>query len=266
MSVATRLENITPKKAANYLEKLAPNRPRSDYYARRLAAAIKNGEWKTNGETIKFNENDGLEDGQHRLLAVILADTSIQTFVTRGLPVNDGIFETIDTGKRRNVGDVFARRGIAHYTIVASAIAWLHWWQNGLGCLSRQHPRHAEALALLESHPKIVDSANIGRNCRDIFSPSVACCLHYLFSRVSQHDADDFFHKLSTGENISKSDPRTSGVYWIRNRLLENRTSKSKLVTEHIFPLLVKAWNAYRSKIIVKTLRFTVDEEFPKIQ
>ena len=119
---------------------------------------------------------------------------------------------------------------------------------------------------MLEAHPSIHNSVAAGRACKDIVSPSMITCLHYLFALRNHPNADDFFHRLATGENISKSDPPTSGVYWIRNRLIQNRTAKAKLRGEDIFPLIVKAWNAYRLKVIVKTLKYSSDEMFPKIQ
>ena len=66
MSVTTKLETITPAKAQKWLDKRADNRPMSEAYAKTLASAMTADEWEVNGETLKFNTNDDLIDGQHR--------------------------------------------------------------------------------------------------------------------------------------------------------------------------------------------------------
>lgn len=269
MAIVTRLETITPAKASKYLEMLAPNRPRSENFSRKLAGAIKNGEWKVNGETIKFNEAGQVEDGQHRLLAIVLADTKIDTFVTRGLPA--GCFDTIDTGRRRSVGDVLARNGVPNYTTVAGALGWL--WRFNRGSVEAGHrdsPRHAEAQLLLKEHPGIIDSASVVWPARTIMAASMAACLHYLFAKKDKDDAAEFFEALVSGENIAKSSPRTSGVYLLRNRLLDNRAAKARLPQDEIFPLVIKAWNAFRTKTVIKTLRWSTNgnnqEPMPEIK
>ena len=49
------------------------------------AADMKAGRWQLNGEAIKFDKNGHLLNGQHRLHAVVRADTTIQMLVISGL-------------------------------------------------------------------------------------------------------------------------------------------------------------------------------------
>ncbi len=73
MSVRSNVETITPKKAQAWLLHRAPNRPICEFHLRRLASSMKAGVWKLNGEAIKFNDKGDLEDGQHRLEAIVLS-------------------------------------------------------------------------------------------------------------------------------------------------------------------------------------------------
>ncbi len=79
---------VTPALARKWLELNAENnrlpRPRKiQAYARDMAS----GNWNSDsGETIKFDKNGILVDGQNRLQAVLLADMSIAMDVVTGLP------------------------------------------------------------------------------------------------------------------------------------------------------------------------------------
>ncbi len=261
----TRLEKISPQKARKYLEKQARNRPVIDSWVRTIAAAIKAGEWKVNGETIKFNDLGELEDGQHRLGAIILADCGIETYVTRGLPHNHGIFETIDIGKKRTGGAILARRGEGNYNLLAGALSWL--WKYDRGYWGTRHhatPRPQELTATLEAHPGIRQSLRYGQHAKRIMSPSAATCLHYLFSRMDAQQANIFFDFLATGENISRSSQYTSGIFHLRARLLENRSAKAQLKPFDVVALVIKAWNAMRSQQVIRALRWRTDGDKPE--
>ncbi len=118
---------------------------------------------------------------------------------------------------------------------------------------------------LLAMHPKLRDSVPIVHQTGGLLSPSMAACLHYLFSRKSREQADEFFKLLFTGENISRSSPTTSGIYLLCSRLLDNRANKEKLPADEIPPLVVKAWNGFRKHEVIKTLRWNASEDFPQI-
>lgn len=263
MSIETRRETITPEKARRYLTKQIKNRPVSDAYVKRLAGAIIAGEWKLNGETIKFNEDDEMEDGQHRCNAVIVADKPIESFVTRGLP--RGAFETIDTGRRRSVADVFARNDESHYTTLAGAVTWLWKYNRGVAHYrGGPSPRHAEALALLAEHPGIRECCAMGRRCCSLLPPSLATCLYYLMRQKSADDCEEFFAGLVDGENLAKSNPRTSAIYSLRMRLVKSATDKAVLPGPEIAALVIKAWNLFRARTVVKCLRWRSDGEAPE--
>jgi hypothetical protein len=93
--VSVDWEIITPAVAAEYLDQNTDNRHlRSravDMYTRNMLA----GEWKVTGETIKFDRNGRLIDGQHRLAAIIRAEKQQPCLVVRGLePEVQGVIDT----------------------------------------------------------------------------------------------------------------------------------------------------------------------------
>lgn len=82
----TEIVNITPEMARVMLEKnIRINRNVGERTVRIIANAIKRGEWRLNGDTIKISDRGNLLDGQHRLHACIKADMPIITFVAYGI-------------------------------------------------------------------------------------------------------------------------------------------------------------------------------------
>jgi len=77
-----RIVTITPELARELLSRSGqPSRALSQAHIERLAAALRSGEWKYNGDTIKISENHEVLDGQHRLWAIVKANRAIETTI-----------------------------------------------------------------------------------------------------------------------------------------------------------------------------------------
>lgn len=254
-------EIVTPAKARKWLEKNTDNRPARDKWIRQLAEAMSAGEWQMNGETIKFDVNGTLRDGQHRLEAVILSGKNIPMMVVRGLA--EDVFTTIDQGRPRRIGDEFARRGEPNYTCLAGAVAWL--WRYEVDpqfkCVNTR-PANQQAADVLARHPEIRDSVVFGRTCGKILAPTLSAFGHYLFSRIDEQHTDKFFASLVSGENLRKS----QAVYRLRERLMQQKAARAKLDSRVILALLFKSFNSSRNGDNVGTLKWTRDESFPVLK
>src|SRR2546421_9938431 len=102
--VRSRVVTITPKKAAEYLERNTANRPLSARTVREFAAAMRRGEWRGTHQGIAFDTEGALGDGQHRPAAIVGADLPGE--VTRFSEAPHGAFDVLDTRKRRNAARV----------------------------------------------------------------------------------------------------------------------------------------------------------------
>jgi hypothetical protein len=101
--MSVRKVRVTPTLAAKWLERNPNNRPVSMSCVQTYAADMKLGRWKVNGATIVFNKKRELIDGQHRLWALLEADTSIDMLVVEG--VDEDAKLTIDGGRTRRPAD-----------------------------------------------------------------------------------------------------------------------------------------------------------------
>lgn len=129
--ITSSMEIITPEKAAEYLKKNTNNyRSLSKAKVAVYAEDIRNGNWEVNGESIIFDSNGVLKDGQHRLSAVVKADKPIFTLVVRGV---DNHVSIMDAGMQRTISQMAKSEGIAipNSIIGAGNILFAGWHQSG---------------------------------------------------------------------------------------------------------------------------------------
>lgn len=83
----TQLVTITPKMAADWLENCNVNNRRiRHHWVKALAEMISKGHFKLTHQGIAFDTDGFLADGQHRLMAIALANKPVQMLVSQGLP------------------------------------------------------------------------------------------------------------------------------------------------------------------------------------
>lgn len=94
---------ITPAQATKWLESNTNNRNIRKSIVRKYAVDMKSGNWSKCTTPISFYINGELADGQHRLQAIVEANTPQKFFILRGLSKQDGL--NIDTGLARTAVD-----------------------------------------------------------------------------------------------------------------------------------------------------------------
>ena len=251
------LETITPGDAKRFLESNNHNRPLNKTHISTLVKEIENGRWKVNGDAIRLSTNR-LIDGQHRLHAVIESGIAIKTVVIR--EIADDVFDTIDAGKKRTGADTLYVRGEVDTNNLAASIAIVGQYMSGR-TIGVGRYSNTEIEEIFENHPGIKDSLNQCRETKKLIPRSMMIACHYLFSKKDKTMADQFMQELVDGKNFSEGDP----VYVLRERLMDNAMSKSKLRRNHLMALVVKAWNHKRSGAKIKILKLFSNEAFPVI-
>ena len=255
-----KIENITPAKAANMLKHNMKNRHLTTNNVKYYAKQMESGQWKVNGESIKFSKNGFLFDGQHRLQACILSGVPFETWVHYNL--DESVFDTLDTGKNRSARDILSIKGEKNTSILASSLRVIFFYDVG-GMKSKGRLSNIDIELLLDEHPSSRDSAHFAAsNKNGILSGTDLATFHYLFNRSDSSLCEDFFEKVVTGIGLDKNCPELV----LRNRLIANNGSKSSKLEPYVVRgLIVKAWNAAKMGTEVKLLRFSMGDDFPEI-
>ena len=261
------LVRVTPKMAREWLKKNKKNRHYSAMRAKRYATEMTAGRWKVNGESIKFDADKNLCDGQHRLEGIMIADIAVEMYVMHGLDLK--AYDTLDVGKPRNVSDVFSRAGKKHYALLAATLRWVHAHESGMtdsGTRSSGTPLLTTiAIDVLARHPGIEEScefiSKLGRFARGAIPTSQASYIHYYGSLANRDKANDFWTKVLVGENLLQTMPE----YALRSRLdMASKVNGQSLQPRAKNALAIKAWNASLAGKRMRRLQWTKDEDYPE--
>jgi hypothetical protein len=277
--------NITPTMAEQWLKTMVANRPISDKNVIEFATAMAENRWSLNGETIKFDGDGHLFDGQNRLQACILSEVAFRSYVVRGIE-DPNAMATVDTGKSRTASDVFAIAGWQNNQIAAGAALVIYAYEqkrlNWSGISARygkgndaiaaklkrgatlstvsRDVLHRYAMSIEEGLKQAVRFANSSKASRTMPTASAAA-LYYIFRQKDVLAAEKFFSDLGEGLGMIKGDP----VYVLREKLLSAKAQKAQKITKWaVLGLAIKAWNKRRADETVKVLGIQSGEDFPR--
>jgi hypothetical protein len=255
---------ITPTLAAEWLESGIGkiNRSLSSALIRRYAGEMLAGRWiGDNGQSITFDAEGVLRDGQHRLQAIIESGVTIRMRVTKG--VSSDAFTTIDCGKSRSIGDIFHIAGVSSGSRVGTIVGYVMQWES-LGAPTGQGVPPATArLARYKQDPARFD--DLGRYCERLIHAGVTMGSMLAAARYMVENAVEdteivagFFEPMIGGEDLTAGSP----ILTLRNRLVAARGKREQPIT--MAALIVRGWNAWISGRTVKTL--VSAGEFPAIR
>jgi len=262
------VERIGPEQARVYLRSnIRKNRKLTDLHLCFLAEQMKLGKWYSNGDSIRFDSDGCLIDGQHRLNAIIKSKTTQEFVVVRDL--SEEAFVTIDTGtKVRSIADHLSIIGVNYSIAVGSALALMAQYENN----RLSHIKKIPVKRLMEMYYKnrgISDGTKIlsKKNVKNIMKGSIVLLIYYYFSKVNKSAAEYFFEILETGMT---RDGMVNAVTVLRDQLYKIKMSKNsnyKINRGYELAIAIKAWNKF---VEAKTPRYymfdTVREKgYPKI-
>jgi hypothetical protein len=266
----SRVQTITPAKAAEMLEANTTNRPLSRPVVRAFADAMKRGDWMVTHQGIAFDSSGLLVDGQHRLAAVIEADLPVE--MTVFTDVDEGTFDVLDTGKRRNAADVLAIEGEKSSSTLAAMVRTVWMYENrpdqswsGGGATVTNH----QIVETLDAHPKLRDYVTVGERLSVATGmiKSAGGAASYLASRVSRRaELDEWLDGVVEGVGLAKGDARLvlRRVMFGMARKQAGQTMRRREAREHV-ALYILGYNAWRADERVTSLRFNPRDPLPRL-
>lgn len=255
---------ITPALAKAMLTKNTANRPVSQNHVLNLAREMSMGKWVSNAEPIRLgydeHGNERVIDGQHRLHSVVLSGVSIRALVVTGLSAD--VFSTIDIGVRRSAGETLAALGEKNPRELAATLAIVERYNTGR-IAAQQKYSNREVVDMLDKYPGVRNSVELCDKTKKLLPRSVLAGCHFIFSLQDKDAADLMVSKLLSGSGLNEKEP----VFMLRERLVQNSMSKTKLSYPYIMALVIKTWNAQRRGTPLRLLIWRetgfASEEFP---
>jgi hypothetical protein len=209
-----------------------------------LVRQMRSGEFENTGEPIIISAEGVLNNGQHRLLAVVEADAVVDMDVRFGIPRR--AFTKTDTGASRTGGDVLTIAGAAHGGQIAPAVRLLILYKRGLPDSIREFVSNDEIARAharwsgIDEVAQRVHGYNFPKGVRS--TPLLATA--YLASRSpGKTKLDAWLHTLATGLDAAKDNP----AWQLRERLM--RGIEAPIGTREglleRFALMIKSWNLH---------------------
>lgn len=262
----TEVRTITPVVATEMLKKNLNNRKVSEKHVNFLAQEMRNGNWLFDGQPLRFDENNVLIDGQHRLNAIIRSKTSQNILIITGLKKDS--FKVMDTGKNRNAADVLSINGEIYYAQISSCARFIIKLKGGnsAGGTRMSNTSNTSIIQWLENNRIIVDhirmSDKLKKEFSGVLSQTYIASFLFLFAQKDAIKSEDFMRKLCTGLDLTEKDP----IFTLRKTLIKDKMAKASLPTKDKQALIIKGWNAYRLGKKPRFFRWDKNTEaFPNI-
>jgi hypothetical protein len=227
------------------------------------------GRWLFDGAPIRFDNQDTLLDGQHRLSAVIASGKTFDFLTIRGL--DPETFKVMDTGKMRGGSDTFSIEGVPNATTTAATCSFILAYkatQEGKG-IKAYKVSNFRSLEFYREYPGLDEAVRKGIKLyslsHKLLPASWIIGYEFLMSEVNVNKASKFWNEVCTGIGLEEGSPTLQ----LRDALLNDK-AKSYLHAKMSKPmkqaLIIKAWNLYMQDKKVKKLYYQPSKDaMPKI-
>ena len=245
--------------AESVLEMNTGNRRLNRRKIEQLARQMSSGEFENTGEPVIISVEGIINDGQHRLHALVEADAVVDMDVRFGIP--RAAFSKTDTGTSRTSGDVLTIKGVSGGGQVASAVRLLVLYKRGLPGSVREFVSNDEIATAFDSWKTITDV--VGEVNAHAFPKAIRSTplysTAYLASRSpAKSKLSAWLEAVATGLDIGRDSP----AYHLREKLLRG-TDAAIGTREGLlerFALMIKSWNGFVKDESATRKDFSVDE------
>lgn len=229
------------------------------------------------GETIIFDWDRILINGQNRLYACHRSGKAFETLVVVG--IDPEVFKVLDQQSRRTVGQILEMAGEVKANNLSSAIKFLAMLtrtgevsqrilKGTAGLKSAGNLTVHERLEILAEHPTLREAVAYAslnqRQCRMFGSSGLPAALCYLTDFAHRNLAKEFWQglidcRIPEGE-------RWQGTSLLLKKLVNNMGDVAKFPIRVIAAYVIKAFNLAAENKACSSLQYQGDrEEFPKI-
>jgi hypothetical protein len=240
----TRTVQVTPQLAAQWLKTNADNRKPSEAWIKKLARDMANNDFPNVGESIKFDTEGHLVDGQHRLHAVVRSKKTIEFLVVEGVAREHRY--RMDKGRPRKVSDELTMRyRIPSSQMAVAAVRIILMWEIEVIKSETFKPTDSEIIDFTVKNADLVNQAvRYGMALRSEIGalPSPTAALWYLTYQIDAAEALSFWDLLKSGEGLHKGDPELT----LRAAIGRLQVKGGEKNPKSFMAMLAKAWNARR--------------------
>lgn len=233
---------VSPTLAKIILQRNPDNRNFKPKKVFHYAEDMMNGLWQFNLEPIIISDTGELNDGQHRMQAVIDANSPQKFLFAFGASRESRM--TVDQGAARCAADYLSMDGVKNAATAAGTarIVMAYEKAQGQSIGTASGFTNSQITARVHADPDLGPSAEfaqaVSKYTKGILQPSLIGALHYILRKVDANAADDYLGRMCMGENIKRGDPAFAVRTTLINMEAENKSGR--------FEIALRGWNAHR--------------------
>jgi hypothetical protein len=231
---------VTPEMAQMLLDRNWENRLIRKSVVNSYAQAMLRGEWSLNGEYIIISSNGVLNDGQHRLMAVIENGLPVVMGLQFGVERNSRT--TLNTGFKRTLADHLTMQGQGNAHLLSATVRLAWNYDSGIYSLS-QAPSVDQAFNYIEENPGVKEFLSIGASVGTQFSTSGSqfSFAAFVCARENHNTSRELIDRIKDGLGLESANLPAARV---RERLMQHLTNKLPLRRNEPSAIYIKAFNA----------------------
>lgn len=254
--ITLELANVDPDLAAAWLGDNHGNRNQRPRAVAAYSRDILNGDWLTTGESIKFDWDGRLIDGQHRLEAVVQTRRPIMVVVVRGLdPRVQGV---LDTNAKRTAADALRFAGVTvQAKDIASVARVAAAYESGKLRTALDQSKvdvtHAETIAWHDANPDVVNAVALGARVARPIGATISGIGYavLVLERIDGLAAVEFFTSMAEKRTNGNGDPRKA----VLDAFDKIRSQRRIPSAAESLAILFRGWNAWRAGTDLKVIR-----------
>ena len=244
--IKSKWEDISPKRAAEYLKKNVTNRGLREVTVQAYERDMKAGNWVPTHQGIAFNDREELIDGQHRLKAVIRANVIVKMLVTRGIPALSGethTMDAVDRGAARSLADQLRlQHGFNNPNLAAASATAITNMSLAGGVRRVSVPQILKVLDIYGRHIAEVGGLFDKSMEKRLRRSQLVAALSFARA-VEPHQVDKFVAGLISGAGLTEDSPllalrnflfSDACVHWTSSGLRKERTAMAFLVLNSV--------------------------------
>jgi hypothetical protein len=258
--VFTEKVRVTPELAIILLEANKDNRKIRPSKLAQFKADMNANRWEFNGETVKFANSGELNDGQHRLQAIVETNKPQDLLICFGVERKSRL--TVDTGAARSASDHLTVSGWPYAGTMASVARMTMGFERmNKEALGRPSDLSTtEVLDRVSNDPLIQEVGTYAAlnavKFRSIAKTSILGFVYYQFAKKRPKEALTFMEKVKTGADLPESSP----IRLLREKLINSPRYTTINKVEAFF----RAWNAWITDQTIS--RINVISKLPPIE
>lgn len=224
-SITAKVIDVTPSMASAMLERNDTNRPLLKTRLAKYVLDMRNGRWRLNGEPVIISGDFMLNDGQHRLHAVVETGLIVPMLVVFG--VKRASRTTVDQGANRTAGDYLGMDGVKNAKCAAGVarIVLAYEASGGTGIGDTSRITASQQVERVEADEQMRYAADFATQhqaaLRQFVAPATFGAAVYIARRANSDVADRFITKVAKGVGLQEGDP----AFTVRNALLRKGKS-----------------------------------------